>query len=203
MCLVGGIDEAGRGSLFGPLVIAFFYTDVKNLEEVNSISVDSKKVSKKKREKIFSELIRLGKFEVDIISAQDLNILMKKYSLNEIEAISISNLIRNFKSTVYIDLVDRSKELFKKRLNRYGIIDNYFAEHKADEKYGIVGAASICAKVIRDREIEKLKEIIGDFGSGYPGDKKTKNFILNEENYYKSLPYLRHFWKTFQNLGKR
>ncbi|MBU0761453.1 MAG: ribonuclease HII, partial [Candidatus Altiarchaeota archaeon] len=68
--------------------------------------------------------------------------------------------------------------------------------HKADDKYAEASAASILAKVERDRDIEKLKDIWGDFGSGYPSDPLTQDFIrkLREKGAYPD--FIRKSWST-------
>ena len=72
-------------------------------------------------------------------------------------------------------------------------------EHKADVNHLPVAAASVVAKVIRDRYIDRLKVDIGiDFGSGYMSDPKTKKFL--EENYEKFPHLFRRKWKSFSNL---
>ncbi|GAF82773.1 unnamed protein product, partial [marine sediment metagenome] len=50
-------------------------------------------------------------------------------------------------------------------------------ENHADEKYPVVSAASILAKVERDRIVSKLRQGYGDFGSGYLSDAKTQDFL--------------------------
>ena len=86
------------------------------------------------------------------------------------------------------------KQYITKRLDKEIEI---ITEHKADLNYQIVSAASIIAKVIRDREIEKLKAEIGiDFGSGYCSDPKTKKFI--EENWEKHSKICRKTWSTWK-----
>jgi ribonuclease HII len=72
-------------------------------------------------------------------------------------------------------------------------------EHKADLNNTIVGAASILAKVTRDGEIEKLKKIAKqDFGSGYPADPKTVEFL--KKNYDK-FDFFRTSWATYKNVA--
>ncbi|MAE13458.1 ribonuclease HII, partial [Candidatus Woesearchaeota archaeon] len=74
------------------------------------------------------------------------------------------------------------------------------AEHKADLNHPIVSAASIIAKVTRDREIEKIKQKIKiDFGSGYPADPKTQAFIKNNHDKY---DIFRTTWKTYKNIAQ-
>jgi len=76
------------------------------------------------------------------------------------------------------------------------------SEHKADENYPVVSAASILAKVTRDEEIEKIKQQIGvNFGSGYPSDETTQRFL--EENYDKYPDIFRKTWKSYKNVLKQ
>lgn len=237
MFIIAGIDEAGRGPVIGPLIIALFFCDSKNEEKINSLcKKDSKQLSAIKREVIFEQLRTIGKIDFVELSANALNSLMEKETLNEIEAMYIAKLIKNLSNatmmneqnksvlgnglhenidqtivqkmasspcwSVKIDLPDSYSWIFAKRMERHGI-EKYEAEHKADEKYPIVAAASICAKVIRDRKIEEIKKDVGDFGSGYPSDEKTISFLKNGENLKKLQPYLRKKWKTLENIKQR
>ncbi|TFG11314.1 MAG: ribonuclease HII, partial [Promethearchaeota archaeon] len=75
------------------------------------------------------------------------------------------------------------------------------SEHKADEKYPIVSAASIVAKYERDSIIARLRAIYGDFGSGYTSDRKTIDFMRNWIIKNKSFPpFVRRSWETAKNL---
>ena len=74
-------------------------------------------------------------------------------------------------------------------------------EHKADTKYPTVAAASILAKVTRDREIEKIKKKIGiDFGSGYPSDPKTIEFV---NKHWNKFDIFRKSWSTYQKVAAK
>ncbi|MBS7633500.1 ribonuclease HII, partial [Candidatus Bathyarchaeota archaeon] len=65
-----------------------------------------------------------------------------------------------------------------------------------DQKYPIVSAASVIAKVERDREIELLRQQYGDFGSGYPSDPKTIVFLHRILQKYGKYPaFVRKSWK--------
>jgi len=77
------------------------------------------------------------------------------------------------------------------------------AEYKADEKYGVVAAASIVAKVVRDAEIKKLRKQFGDFGSGYPSDEKTIKFVEENIKTLEKYGIIRKKWKTYKNIKKR
>ena len=76
------------------------------------------------------------------------------------------------------------------------------AEHKADYKYTEVSAASIIAKVTRDREIENIKKKYNiEFGSGYPSDSVTQKFL--KENYHKYPEIFRKTWITYKNISEK
>ncbi|MEM4588361.1 MAG: hypothetical protein QXW13_02495, partial [Nanopusillaceae archaeon] len=88
------------------------------------------------------------------------------------------------------------KEKFEKTLSYK---PELIVEVKADKKYPIVSAASIIAKVIRDREIDRIKKETGiDFGSGYPSDEKTIKAL--KENYEILKDYVRKTWFTVKKI---
>jgi ribonuclease HII len=104
----------------------------------------------------------------------------------------------------YVDASDISTERFKKQITERLRKDvKVIAAHKADRIYVIVAAASIIAKVVRDREIRKLKRIFGDFGSGYPSDPRTIEAIKNWIRVHNKIPpYTRLSWKTWKKLSQ-
>lgn len=202
MVLIAGIDEAGRGSVIGPLIIAIFSCPSERESKINWLcKKDSKQLSAKQREEIFAQLKHLGRIDYVELSADKLNTLMEKETLNEIEAMFMAKLIKNLGSevNVKIDLPDRYSWVFAKRMARYGI-KKYEAEHKADENHPIVAAASICAKVLRDEKMAEIKNQIGDCGTGYPSDEKTINFLKNKENLARASKFIRKKWKTLENI---
>jgi ribonuclease HII len=137
------------------------------------------------------------------VSALDLNELMKTISLNEIEAKCMASLIKNVREgDVMIDLPDRYSYTFKKRMEGYGVV-KFEAEHKADENYPIVAAASICAKLTRDKKIEEIKTVVGDFGSGYPSDPKTRTALKDREFFLRTKSFIREKWKTLDTIKQR
>ena len=205
-----GLDEAGRGSVIGPLVIAGVLIDKKDRQTLRKLGVrDSKELSPKKREKLAKEIKKLAKDWVAIkVSAKQIDELRKKKkNLNVIEAEKMAQIIKLMKAdTAYVDAPQTSIEKFKNILlalskNKTKII----AENYADKKYKIVAAASIIAKVERDKEIEKIKKKVGfDFGVGYPHDKRSISFVKLCLKEKKHLEFLRQSWTTVQELkGKR
>jgi len=204
--IIAGIDEAGRGPCFGPMTIGLAVMDKEKETKLKKAGVkDSKELLPKKREGLIEtikeECVENG---VLILAPIEINDLMAQYSLNEIEAMKIAELINSIKQNVeaiYVDSPDAVKGKFEKRIRQY--LDKkhaeikIIAENKADSKYIVVGAASILAKVKRDEEIEKISEKFGDIGSGYPSDPKTKKFLSEYVKQNKMLPpFSRIFWET-------
>ena len=78
------------------------------------------------------------------------------------------------------------------------------SEHKADSRFPVVSAASIVAKVTRDRIIDALHEEYGEIGSGYPSDKTTIDFLESWISEHGSPPVIaRHSWRTISDISAR
>lgn len=202
---IAGIDEAGRGPVIGPLVICCAICSRQYEKRLKDLcKKDSKKLTVLQRETILKELKNFCDFKWMEISADDLNKLMKKASLNDIEAMFMAALIKQLKNAdIFIDMPDRYGRTFRKRMKKFNC-EKFEAEHKADEKYPIVAAASIFAKVMRDSKIAKIKEHLNyDFGSGYPGDKKTRNALRDAEFLKRAEKYIRKKWKTLDTVKQQ
>ena len=210
--LIAGIDEAGKGSVIGPLVVCGAVLNKININNKNKnnkiigdvfVNVrDSKKLSKNKREKIYNVLKERVEFAILKVEPWELDKLMERETINDILARCYAEVIKRLKpEIVYVDCPDVKPQRLKERLERETGI-KVIAMHNA-ERIPIVAVASIIAKVERDKEIDKLKEEYGDLGSGYPSDKKTIKFIKNciESG---SLPkIIRKKWKTVKLLKQR
>ena len=167
-------------------------------------SKDSKQLSPAQRESSLLELRSFCEFRLREITASELNRDMKIMSLNDIEARAMAELIKNHDTwDTMIDMPDRYAQTFRARMEKFGAT-KFEAQHKADENYPIVAAASICAKVTRDARIAEIKTAVGfDFGSGYTSDEQTIA-ALNDKAKFKLLkPYIRERWKTIQALAQR
>lgn len=201
---IAGIDEAGRGPVLGPLVICCATCsrgDAKLLKKF--ASRDSKQLSPSQRDELLAELKKFCNFRLTEIPASELNRLMDRMSLNDIEAKAMAELIKKSgECDVMIDMPDRYAWTFRKRMEKFGV-KRFEAEHKADEKHPIVAAASICAKVARDRRIAEIKASTLDFGSGYPGDPKTRAALKDKDALSLLRPYIRHKWKTLETVKQR
>ncbi|MGV8085221.1 MAG: ribonuclease HII [Candidatus Bilamarchaeum sp.] len=205
MSKISGVDEAGRGCVIGPLIVAIATCERKNEKTLKKYGKkDSKQLTKEQRETTLVELNKICTFSIQEITAQNLNQLMKKMSLNEIEASAMAELCKkNPESDTVIDMPDRYGRTFRARMERFGVT-KFEGEHKADENYPIVAAASIMAKVTRDNLIEKIKTEVGfDFGSGYPSDPRTISALIDPIKRKKLEPYIRQMWKTLDNLKQK
>jgi ribonuclease HII len=210
---VTGIDEAGRGAIVGPLVITAVTLDTKSLKELKSLGVkDSKKLTPKRREKLYEEIEKRAK---DIFVVKIAPCKIDKYrrlgiNLDKIEAMHVAQLIEfATNSKIYIDSLTSNPPKFKnlifsyltKKISRKDVVvKNYL-----DETNIAVGAASIIAKVERDKEIKKLEKKYGmEIGVGYSHDKRTIKFIEHFLENKKKLPdCIRKTWITYLLLKQK
>ncbi|MGC8727185.1 MAG: ribonuclease HII [Thermoplasmata archaeon] len=194
-----GIDEAGRGPVIGPMVIAVVCGHNETFRNIGA--KDSKLLTEGRRESILSNILETSEYHsFKIIGEEEIDEAVSKNLLNFLEAKHIASLMQKGNSYI-VDCPDINEARFKKILSDISGIDDIIAEHKADINYPVVSAASILAKVTREREIEKIKKEIGDFGSGYPSDPRTINFL--REYYRKNHvlpPHTRKSWKTVKNI---
>lgn len=204
MLMLMGIDEAGRGAVLGPLVIAGIGILEEKIPELSKLNVkDSKQLTRAAREKLYAKIKAIAdEIHIIKISPQEIDnaVFSDKTNLNWLEAEKIAQIINKSKaSCVYIDCPSpniRSYTAFLKKLLR--IKDTTLViSHKADIKYKIVSAASIIAKVERDMDIDQIKSKYGDCGPGYPANQITKKFI--EENFEKYPWLFRKSWATISN----
>jgi ribonuclease HII len=201
--IVAGIDEAGKGPVIGPMVVCLFEVEEEKLAELKKAgATDSKLLSEKRREEILERLENLGRARLLVISAAELD--ARGESLNTFEIGKMAQLISMSRAEkIWIDSIEANgKKLGEKVLARIsGRKPEIIAKPKADRDFPIVGAASIAAKVRREKEIEKLKKEYGDFGSGYPSDPRTKAFLkrfLAEKGFLPAI--VRKSWATTERL---
>jgi ribonuclease HII len=207
--IVAGIDEAGRGPVIGPLVLAGVSFDENSINELEKIGVkDSKLLTQKSRERLFEKILKLSKKrKIIIISPEEIDLYVNQNKLNELEAIKMVEIINYLNpDKVIIDCPSNNKKKFEDFLRERVIKKNieFLVEHKADLKFKVVGAASIIAKVVREREIEKIKRKYKiNFGSGYPSDPLTNQFLKNNFNDSRLKDVFRKSWRTYSNLKKK
>jgi len=193
-----GIDEAGRGPVIGPLVVGGVSVEEEKLEKIVKLQLkDSKRLTPARRKVMARRINKIAECHTVHIQAMDIdNLRAKGINLNEIEKIAIKKVIAlSNPDLAYIDCLDINPQRFRDEMENFRNSFNVIAEHKADDKYPIVSAASIIAKVERDMEIEKLRKEYRDIGSGYPSDPKTISFLKKYS--YENLPdFVRKSWAT-------
>jgi ribonuclease HII len=207
--LVAGVDDAGRGSVIGPLVIAGILIDEKEVPKLVRLGVkDSKLLSPSRRESLAIEIKRLAqKHAIIKLSPAEIDKVVEKgrklHRLNRLEAQAMAKVIELLKPNVaYVDASDVLEERFKQHILEYlSFKVEIISEHKADRKYPVVSAASIIAKVERDKAIAELKAKYGDFGCGYPTDPKTLEFLRRCLENFKEYPeFVRKSWKPAKKV---
>jgi len=205
MTTILGIDEAGRGSVIGPMFLAGVLIDKKHENKLRKIGVrDSKLLTPLQRKSLYSRIKKIAKDYVSLkVSAKEIDELRKISNLNKIEAEKMAQIIKTMKADIaYVDAPQVSTEKFKRILlalakNNTEII----AENYADLKFPVCSAASIIAKFERDREVEKIKKIVGfDFGVGYSHDPRSIEFVKKCLKEKKFLEFIRHSWVTVNNI---
>jgi ribonuclease HII len=201
---VAGVDEAGRGCVIGPLVVAGVLVAEENLHVLSRLGVkDSKLLSPKKREALFVEIEGVAdKQHVMKLSPSEIDRAVKSHrklhKLNRLEAQAMAQVINVLKpDEAYVDAADVVEERFKHHIQEgLTVKAKITSRHKADKIYPVVSAASIVAKVERDREIAALRATYGDFGSGYLTDKKTMIFLKRWLQTHAEYPScVRKSWK--------
>ena len=199
-----GIDEAGRGSVLGPMVIAGVIIPEKMDKVLERMGVkDSKRLSPNRRTILSRKLRKMFEYEIVVISALEIDQMRADgINLNDIEKNAMRDLIVKMNpQKAIVDAVDVKAERFQNNLRETTGID-VVAEHKADDKYIEVSAASIIAKAERDAQIAEInKDYIkmGGIGSGYPSDPTTKEFLTNYT--YDEMPYfVRKSWATVSKM---
>ena len=199
-----GIDEAGRGPVLGPLVIAGVMIQEHQQDELRSWGVkDSKLLQPYKREALAERIMNTFPYKIIIIQPAEIDAALESetLNLNWLEAHKTAEIINELKPDIaLIDSPSPNIPAYRKYIERLLTHDAIITpEHKADLNYPVVGAASIIAKVTRDAEIQKLqKDIPVPLGSGYMSDPLTQQFLAK---YHDAYPYIiRKSWASYRNL---
>ena len=202
--MICGVDEAGKGPVMGPLVVAA--VKVNNAKDIENIGFkDSKQLTSAQRKKLYDLIKSEFEYAVEIIEPEIVDEYRKRNKLNQLNREAFERLISKLDPKVaYVDAADVKEERFgteiKQGLTNQNDTD-IISMHKADAKIPVVAAASIIAKETRENEIRRMKHRIGDFGSGYPSDEKTIKFL---KSFYadngKWPEGTRKSWKTLDRI---
>jgi ribonuclease HII len=212
--LILGIDDAGRGPVIGPMVLAGCLLDEKIKASLKKLGVkDSKQLTPKRRE-FLAEKIKeqVEAFEVVIIYPNEIDAENKNGTkLNELEAFACAKIINKInkgfkKIKVVLDCPSVSlvkwEDFLKVRIKNLSNLE-ISCEHKADKNHVAVAAASIIAKSAREKEMEKIREKYGDeIGSGYTSDPLTQKFLERYAEKHEDKGIFRKTWITWKNAYK-
>lgn len=213
--------------MIGPLVVSTVSVSKGKESKFSKIGVrDSKLLTSRKRLFLYDEIYSIAE-EVKVYKIDPLEIneaMRNKISINELEALNFARLIDSLvvvPSKIFLDSPDVISERFGTRVGFFcksaRLISSgtrrpkddkssaqsiqVVSEHKADARYPVVSAASIIAKVVRDKEIERISDKTGiEIGSGYPSDRYTVDAIRKHLGTNHLEPYLRSYWQTLKNI---
>jgi ribonuclease HII len=199
-----GFDEAGRGSVLGPLVVGGYLlaeADVDAIREAGGR--DSKGMTAARREAAAGRLRALGEGwrTVSITPAE-----IDRGNLNALEEDAFVRICSELSpDAVQIDapVAPRGIEAFRARMAaRFDLpLDRVTATPRAENRFPAVGAASVLAKVERDAALEHIREQHGDLGSGYPSDPVTRAYLTGLLRRGDDLPeFVRTRWDTLKRL---
>ncbi len=208
--LVLGIDDAGRGPVIGPMVLAGCLMDDKTEKELKKLGVrDSKQLTQKRREFLAEKIKEESEtFEIIIIYPSDIDKQNAKgVNLNKVEGIACAKIINRInkgfgKIRVVIDCpsinITTWTDFLKTRVKNLSNLE-ISCEHKADKNHPSVSAASILAKCVREIEMDKLKKKYGsEIGSGYSSDPLTCKFLETNLKKYNDDGIFRQTWATWK-----
>lgn len=182
--LVCGVDDAGRGSVLGPMAIAGVCIRKDQMRKIARMGVrDSKMHTPAERRRLFP-LIRdaVDSYYVVCVPPRSIDASVRVHGLNMLEAKYMARVIsRLCPDVAYVDSCDTDAARFGRNVSRMSGGGRVRSYHHADSRFAVVSAASILAKVTRDEAIRRIARGGHLVGSGYPGDRKTVSFL---QSYY-------------------
>ncbi len=177
---------------------------------------DSKELSPKRREELSGHIEKMTEEKGgDIVIFKVPACKIESYkrmgiNLDRIEAMRMADIVKAIDADVfYIDSLRADSSKFKKMILEHLPAEkkkaNLVVENHMDESVTVVGAASIMAKVERDKAVDDIKKLVGfDVGVGYSHDQRTIKFlekILQEND--EPPEYLRTHWDTVETTARR
>lgn len=203
--IIGGVDEAGRGSIIGPLVVAGVSLQESKISRLKEIGVkDSKLLTAKTRTKMYDEIISIvDQYQIQVIDAGEVDDSVFQKGLNKLEAKAMARIIDQLHAVeVYVDCCDINPDRYRQSILSH--LDRKLTVHSlhhADRINTAVSAASILAKVTRDSNVQKIRMRHRGIGSGYPSDEQTMQFLRQFVAKRKCAPaFARKSWKPMQAM---
>jgi len=197
-----GVDDAGRGSMVGPLVIAGISIKKSSVRKLSLLGVrDSKKITPRLREDLYKKILGVvDDYHVVKIYPRTIDRSVEKHALNVLEAKYMAKVISQLKPAIsYVDSCDVDHKRFGREIEK---LSNYKVKsyHHADSRFLVVSAASIIAKVTRDNSISRIRKK-HPVGSGYPSDSKTISFVFEYYKENNKIPtFVRKSWKPTRKI---
>lgn len=196
--MICGVDEAGKGSVLGPMVVAA--VGAQSADVFSDLGVkDSKDLTQKERERLFSLIKKRCRIAMVVIPAEEIDAIRREMTMNACVARAHAQVIEKLApATAYIDACDVNPFRYAQTVRSHLTVPcELVSEHHADSTYPVVSAASIVAKVTRDREITKISKKFGEIGSGYPSDPITIVYLSTYIDEHRAPPPIaRKSWKT-------
>ncbi len=217
--LILGIDDAGRGPVIGPMVLAGCLISEDIQDSLKKLGVkDSKQVTPKRREFLVDKIKEIAEtFEVVLASTSEIDGDERgDNNLNSLEARKMAQIINKInkgfgKIKVVVDCpstnIAKWRDYLMTQVENLSNLD-IICEHKADKNHVAVSAASILAKSTREKEMDKLKKKYGaEIGSGYCSDPTTMKFLEKNAEKHKDAGIFRKSWITWkraiEKIGQR
>lgn len=199
-----GVDEAGKGPVLGSLFAAAVASPP---DRIPDDVADSKTLTSATRQNIESQLrddegVAIGVAEVVVDRIDDPETDMNGLTVDaHVEALNaLPQSLGGI--SVHCDAGDTDADRFARRVADQLQSDSTVrASHGADGTDPLVGAASIVAKVERERHVDRLCDQYGAVGSGYPSDPTTRSFLADYVAEHGQLPdCARRSWATSQDV---
>ena len=204
-----GADEAGKGPVIGSMFVAGVVVDEDQLFDLAVLGVkDSKLLAPARREYLAARIeeIALDRYVLEV-RPEVIDELRQLMTMNEIMVRSFSKVVEKLSAgRAILDAADVDPKRFARRVKEEsGTGMEVVAEHRADKNHLVVAAASILAKVNRDRSVRELERDLGlEIGSGYPSDPATIRFLEDWVKEHGDLPpFVRQSWKTAERIKAR
>lgn len=208
--IVCGVDDAGRGSMIGPLVVAGVAVGRGGIKRLREIGVrDSKELSAARREEMYGLILGAADgWHASRIGPSTIDRSVRRHRLNALEASYMARVISRLGAGVaYVDSCDVDAGRFGRAVSSMvrGGSCAVRSHHRADSRFEVVAAASIVAKVTRDREVARIARRHGGraaVGSGYPSDGRTVRFVERciAEGGGAAPPFARASWKPVRAM---
>ena len=187
-----GVDESGRGSLVGNVVAAAVILPAKF--QLSSLT-DSKKLNEKKRENLYSQITEqcywsvaeASSIEIDKINILQATMLAMKRAINKLQG----ELLRSGEASIFKVLVDG---------NHSPDVPNCRAIVKGDLIEHVISAASIIAKVVRDRQMKELDSRYPQYGFAQHKGYGTREHLIALSKYGPIEGIHRHTFSPIKNL---